>query len=528
MNIIFDSQSIGFHVFWNLFLAARNEFPELRLNAGFFVTNQDAYEKFVKDTPEFHIECGIVLSEWEILDQAKRLESPDYEYIASWERRIGDATLWNPVICDRRFNYSIIAQYIQNYKPVYSHEFILRVLQIALQRIDEHFDQMMPDAIIGLNAVTLYDYLYYLIARHRGVPYFQLKLTRIENYVSLFTEPLDISPHIGKKIRKYLDHPNELKLNQVLLDEARSFVQQASKRALSYEGAISRDKNKPSGAKDGAAEASKKPFVSRISGMLFNKHIDSHYPSPQEALLFTRVVKPWRKKWVQMSVFKQTDISWESELKNHHYAVYPLNTEPEVALLVYGRAYRNQIETVRNIASSLPVGWKLVVKEHPNALGYRTRGYYQKLREIPNVILLGPATDTGQIVSNADLVFVVFGTIGLEAIIKRKPVITFCRTPYGSFPDTMVRFVEDMSNLSAEIRDLLRSYQFEEWALHCFVAAHIENSVRINLFTDLLGKSGRNRSADAVTLSDQYAKLARHMISRIDQEQKRLVNEKRC
>ena len=165
INILFDTQSLGLRVFWLLFQTIKQESSEALGQTGFFVTNKDFYKKFVVDTPDFATLAGPILNEWEIIEQARLLEKPDLKYIGQWERRIGDATLWNSAICDRRFNYSIRAQHVQDYRPAYSHEFILKVLQIALRCIDEHFEQVAPDAVIGLNAVTLYDYLYYLMAK---------------------------------------------------------------------------------------------------------------------------------------------------------------------------------------------------------------------------------------------------------------------------------------------------------------------------------------------------------------------------
>ena len=46
MNIIFDTQSVGIHVFWHLFQAIKNENPELLQSVGFFVTHQDAFLQF--------------------------------------------------------------------------------------------------------------------------------------------------------------------------------------------------------------------------------------------------------------------------------------------------------------------------------------------------------------------------------------------------------------------------------------------------------------------------------------------------
>ena len=58
--------------------------------------------------------------------------------------------------------------------------------------------------------------------------------------------------------------------------------------------------------------------------------------------------------------------------------------------MVYGRAWMNQIEAIRNIARNLPVGMKLLVKEHPAALGYRSVSFYKKVTAIPNVLLVSP------------------------------------------------------------------------------------------------------------------------------------------
>ena len=522
MNLIFDTQSLGLQVFWSLYNAISSEFPDGLGKTGFFVTNKDTYNNFIDNNPEFLSSAGSVLNEWSILEEAKRIDRPDIEYITKWENRIGDATLWNSVICDRRFCYTLKAQQVQDYRPVYDHDFILKVLQVALSRIDDHFNQVSPDAVLGLNAVTLYDYLYYLIARERGVPYFQLKLTRIKNYVSFYTEPLGISPHIGERIGRYLADPETLRKKTELFDEAKAFIRQATQKSLTYEGAISKKKKqKPKGAKDGAVQLAKAPLNKRVLNLMFNHQSDKHYPTSIQVLLYSKIIKPYRKWRLQKSVFQKTYIEWDRKKDKGKYAVYPLNTEPEVALLVYGRAHRNQIETVRNIASSLPVGWKLVVKEHPNAMGYRGIGFYKKLMEIPNVVLLGPDADTNALISGASLMCVVFGTIGLEAVINRIPVVSFCRTPYGSFPETMVRCVEHMDSLSRVIKSLLDEYDFDEWALLSYIAAHIEGSIRIDLFTGLLGKGGRVTSNRESSISEQYKKLAHYAMTRVNEEHQR-------
>ena len=96
-----------------------------------------------------------------------------------------------------------------------------------------------------------------------------------------------------------------------------------------------------------------------------------------------------------------------------------MNTEPEVALMAYAKQYKNQIETIRLCAESLPVDWKLIVKEHPNAFGYRSKNYYKKIKNIPNVILISPKIDNKNLFKIVDLCFVVYGTIAFESILNK-------------------------------------------------------------------------------------------------------------
>ena len=46
--------------------------------------------------------------------------------------------------------------------PRFRHDRMLQILQEALLSIEKQFDEIQPDAVLALNAVTFCDYLYYL------------------------------------------------------------------------------------------------------------------------------------------------------------------------------------------------------------------------------------------------------------------------------------------------------------------------------------------------------------------------------
>ena len=84
----------------------------------------------------------------------------------------------------------------------------------------------------------------------------------------------------------------------------------------------------------------------------------------------------------------------------------------------------NQIEFVRNIASTTPMGYSILVKEHSHAIGNRSISFYHSLLEIPNVVLLHPSENAREAIKNARLVISNTGTSSLEACILNVPSVT--------------------------------------------------------------------------------------------------------
>lgn len=524
LRLVFATQSTGLNLFWSLFDALRTD--AALGPCGFMVTNRYEFAVFKHSHPAFAQSGLDVLQEWDLLDAAQRLGAADIARIEHWERLLGDASLWNALIIDRRMGYPLKAQFSQCYAPAYGHEQLLKILSVALEAIDAQFERVRPHAVLGLNAVTLYDYLYFRMAAQRGIPYMQLKLTRVRNYVSWFTDPFRLSPHITEVFERYLAGRAEGAEDEAAMREAEAFLDAARNKTLVYEGAINRPGAKPSeptkaqGRRSFAARAG--AWMARVREAVRLR--DPHYPTLIQTLIQARVMRPLRRRYRQHR-FDIVDARAFVAARQGGYAIYPLNTEPEVALLAFGRPYRNQIETVRNLASALPVGWKLVVKEHPNAYGYRTSGYYRKLKQIPNVLLAGPTADTGTLTDGAGLVALVYGTIGLEAIIKQKPVLIFSEAPYGVFPPDMVRLNTNPWLLGEDIRKLLDAYRYDEAQVRAYVAAHIRTGIRINLFTGLLAKSGRQSGEPGKALDAQYRELAVYTRLRIAEEQSRLARE---
>ena len=199
------------------------------------------------------------------------------------------------------------------------------------------------------------------------------------------------------------------------------------------------------------------------------------------------------------------------KLNELEYAYYPLHVEPEIALSLFGREYLNQIELVRNIAKSLPLTWKLVVKDHPAGVGRRNIGYYKKLLEIPNVVLVSHYVDSTAVIKNARLVLTVSGFSGFEAILEKKPVITFGTTFYDVLPDFIVRHVRSLQDLPHAVSELLDNYRYSEKNVVRLIAAIMKNSTGLNLYENVLNKKERI-TVENKTLDEQKREFVDFML----------------
>lgn len=104
---------------------------------------------------------------------------------------------------------------------------------------------------------------------------------------------------------------------------------------------------------------------------------------------------------------------------------YPLHIEPESTLMFESQMCDNQLTAIDWLAKTLPGGWLLVVKEHPGATAPRPAGFWAQITGYPNVVAASVMEDSAAIVERARAVAVLNGTVGLQAAVAGKPVISF-------------------------------------------------------------------------------------------------------
>ena len=481
MNCLYLTQSASLPMFHQLDGQLRQRVRMGR--RGFYVCDRRQFDAYLQCCPNLIEGDTRFVREWEVVRQGLH-RTPDRERIAVYEKRLGDPSLWPALLADRRLYQGRLAFLRQDYKSPYTHEQLLGILEENLDQFQRLFDEVRPDVVFSFICVTLGDYLGYLFAREQGIPFLSLRSTRVENYVTWATDVFEPSTIIRAT------YQSGIALHSDALRQAKAFLAAARSQHLKYEGVL------PASDRPPKTRVFRRSFLR--SGADLMRHSaqqlvrcdfdPSYYHNPIRVAFIQQVsnrLRAWRMNhflrnyWVDIS---DTNLA--------PFAFFPLHTEPEVSLLVQGRGLLNQIEVIRSLASSLPVGWQLLVKEHPASVGKRPVSYYRKLLAIPNVRLVRTSCKSNELIARASLVVTISGTIGFEAILQGKPVAVLGNTPFEFLPAGMIRRLTAPYRYAIEIGELLAQYSFDPAAVERYVAATIACSVRANLYSDLLAREG--------------------------------------
>ena len=110
------------------------------------------------------------------------------------------------------------------------------------------------------------------------------------------------------------------------------------------------------------------------------------------------------------------------------YAFFPMQIQQDTQIQRYSPLYRSVEDALAAVYASLPDGLPLVVKEHPSE---RTRdGSCARMRRYPKAIFCR-YRPVAELLRQASCVVTINSSVGLQALVRRVPLITLGRTVYG-------------------------------------------------------------------------------------------------
>lgn len=108
----------------------------------------------------------------------------------------------------------------------------------------------------------------------------------------------------------------------------------------------------------------------------------------------------------------------------------PLQTEPEASISSLTPEHSYQLTTLSEISLAAPADAIIVAKEHIWQMGRRSDGFYEAIRDMPNVVLGHPTMNSLDLIRRSDLVCTITSSAGHEAAALGIPVVYFCKHGY--------------------------------------------------------------------------------------------------
>jgi len=354
--------------------------------------------------------------------------NPDIEYLASFEEKTG-INLWEIAYSERAF-------YGFNDYYQFTKSEILSILEQECKLFEKVLVETKPDFLIIGTTDSQHNYLLSEICKSRGIKVLMLGGARF-GYREIISEEVDT-------IDDMIPPSYNTKYN-VTLEEIQEYYKQ-----FNFIKQIRKLKK--------ILQISTSGKIKKLFKLIFvygGKKYQNHFlrcGMTSWNILKTLPFLDIKRRKVRAFVNK----NFLRNIENTPFIYFPLHSEPERALSIAAPYFTNQIEVVKNVARSIPVDYKLYVKDHPimDVKGGRKIEFYKELLKLPNVKLIHHSITQDELITKCSLVITIAGSGGMEAAIYGKPSIIFSETLYSSLPS--VHKLQEVEELPSAIRTSLK------------------------------------------------------------------------
>ena len=363
---------------------------------------------------------------WFYHDHISPNKKPDIEYLKYIEKNY-KIDIWKIAYNDR-----IFFKYNDFYK--FTSDEVLSIIEQSCKLFENVLDEINPDFLLMPVTNSGRMHIFYEMCKAKGIKVLMLVASRFGNRCMVSEEA------------EILDYADELSSSNTsrTLEELQNYL----KGHDSFKGATQYSEN--------FQKSNLQFFKAAFNFLLFSKNtnLKTHYTyfgRTKLRVLFNYIgaiiKKNYRINFINKNLSRKLD--------DEPFIFFPMITEPERSLLIASPFYTNQFELLVHVVKSLPIGYKLYVKDHPamSTRDWRPVSFYKRIMELPNVKLLHPLTAPYDILKKCSLVITPGGTTGLEAAFYEKPSITFVDTLYSKLKS--VYFLKNIGDLPGAIRSQL-------------------------------------------------------------------------
>ena len=359
----------------------------------------------------------------------------------------------------------------------FSYEKSLEVVNQLYQFFYYIFEKEKPDFVIGEPPAGLFGQVGYYFCKKNKVVFLGILESRFPGRTDVYDLEWTCS-----KYEKTFKELNKENLSQKEIEFAKNFIDELISHKVLYSScylckikfnSIDFIKHYFKRAKESGATLLK---------YFINRDKFKNYDYESEAVSRHNIKAPFRTIRRNFRISFQEGV-FERKNPKDKYLFFPLQYEPEASTLVLATYYSDQLATIKNTAFTLPFPYKLYLKEHPGSIGTRLDTFYQKLKKIPNVVLLSADEPTPEIIAKAKGVITMTSTVGMEAALSGKPVYVLGNVFYSYHP--LCKKVANFEDLKEKISEDLKGKpdisNLEETNLR-FIISYFRNSICANMF----------------------------------------------
>ena len=384
---------------------------------------------------------------WFLYDYIKKPQKPDLEYLSQFEKKYG-IELWKLANNDRIFfNYNLYYNFSENE--------ILSILEQQCRFFENIIETIKPDFVIFPLTNSGRMEIFYQLCLKLGIKILMLNSTRLGGMVFI-NEKAEKIDYFEKEIYEKVENRS--------LDDLRNILY----KTHSFDDMIKFSSQ--------FLKSKKMALKAGIQFFLFSKNSNlkthyTYYGRHKIKIFFITILWSLKKRYRLYLINKNLTQTIDDE----KFIFFPFPIELERNLLIAAPFHTNLIELVTHIAKSLPIGYKLYVKDHVgmDTRDWRPFSFYKEIMDLPNVKMLHHNVHPKNILPKCSMVITIGGTSGFEAAFYEKPTITFVDTLYSSLKS--VEILNDTKELPQLIQKQL-NVKFDLNDLNNFVSVLEKNS----------------------------------------------------
>ena len=379
----------------------------------------------------------------------ERWDQIDSSFPALWGlyEKYPEAEFTRALIAEREINY--FPEYFGDERVDFKYQ--LTYLVACVEVFEEFVNEHKPDVIVSEMLTGLADSALKAVCNSNSIKFLSMRSSKMTEGIIVSDRDFDMPVGFEDRVEKLRDQgvPADLE-----------------KRAKAHIEEIRSEYSRPH-----YMEITQKPFrlisMKRLRTMI--KRLTTERIATNAISLFQHpIYNPYRgalRKWNNIRVTKNNKNNWfEEHVSEQAYFVYPIHYEPEASSSIRAYNFSDQLGVIKMISRVLPLGVRLVVKEHKGNQGYRNTDFYKALYYVPNVVLVSGDYPVHSLIKNSLGIITLTSRMGWESLLLNKPVAALGDTFWTMAPGVVrIDGWKDIKNFVERVsREFYESDQMKE------------------------------------------------------------------